>query len=183
MTAIAPHTIKLTELPSMPLEWYKALPKCAAVYLVLSSDNEVLYIGQSVNIQNRWRSHHIKRHLKKLYGVRIAWLQVSDSSLLETVELALIEFLKPKLNRPPTLNKKPRTPNVGLIALRKRINLTQRQLAKAVGVTEQTISNWETGLSEPLLTIPQTLALCKALRCSLDKLIDACEITKTENNP
>ncbi|VEP16173.1 Putative transcriptional regulator (fragment) [Hyella patelloides LEGE 07179] len=36
---------------------------------------------------------------------------------------------------------------------RKELGLTQRQIAEAVGVTVQTISNWETGLYNPKLTL------------------------------
>lgn len=168
MNAIAPHNINLLELPSLPLECYKTLPKCAAVYMVLSSENKVLYIGQSVNIQNRWRSHHRRKRLIKIPGLRIAWLQVSDFSLLESIELALIQFFTPKLNRP--ISTKNRKPNTALIKLRQNNGLTQKQVASFVGVTVQSVSNWETGLTEPLLTISQTLALCRVLQCSLEEL-------------
>lgn len=170
MSAIAPHQIKLTELPWLPFEWKQGLPTCAAVYIVLSSNDEVLYVGQSLNIRNRWQSHHMKRRLAKLSGVRIAWLQMSDSILLPSVETALIEFFQPKLNRPATKKKKEYNPKTALIALRKRANLTQRQVAKEMEVTVQSVSNWETGLSEPLLTLKQTLTLCRVLQCSLEEL-------------
>lgn len=202
MNAIAPESIKLSELPFVTLECYKTLPKCAAIYMVLSSENEILYIGQSVNIQSRWRSHHRRKRLIKIPDytsaknknltvnqdprhqpknsntrsdfyfqapcLRIAWLQINDLSLLESIELTLIEFFQPKLNRPiPTKDRKP---NTALVKLRLNNGLTQKQVASFVGVTVQSVSNWETGLTEPLLTIPQTLALCRVLQCSLEEL-------------
>jgi Predicted transcriptional regulators len=59
--------------------------------------------------------------------------------------------------------------------LRKKINLTQKELAELVYVSDKTISKWETGKSVPDLS---TLAiLAKALEVSL---IDLLEIPKEE---
>ncbi|KAM3101700.1 helix-turn-helix transcriptional regulator [Phormidesmis sp. 146-12] len=55
-------------------------------------------------------------------------------------------------------------------ALRKKLGLTQRQVADAIRVTDQTVSNWEAGRFEPKLTISQTQALCRILQCSLEEL-------------
>ncbi len=60
-----------------------------------------------------------------------------------------------------------------IMNLRKRLKLTQRQVAEAVGVTDQTISNWENEVYTPTLTPAQTLALCKVLQCSLEELVAA----------
>jgi len=57
-----------------------------------------------------------------------------------------------------------------LMQLRKRLGLTQKQVADAVGVTDQTVSNWEAGRFEPRLTIGQTQALCRILQCPLEEL-------------
>ncbi len=58
-----------------------------------------------------------------------------------------------------------------IVNLRKRLKLTQRQVAQAVGVTDQTVSNWEIGVYKPRLTPAQTLALCHVLKCSLEELV------------
>lgn len=50
---------------------------------------------------------------------------------------------------------------------RKELGLTQRQIAEAVGVTTQTVSNWETGLYTPTLTLDQTDKLCKILQADI----------------
>jgi len=60
-----------------------------------------------------------------------------------------------------------------IMNLRKRLNLTQRQVAHAIGVTDQTVSNWEQGVYSPRLTPAQTLALCRVLGCSLEELVAA----------
>lgn len=63
--------------------------------------------------------------------------------------------------------------------LRTEVGLTQEQLAKQIPdktgvktISQVSISKWETGQSQPELTIPQTKALCRALGKSLDELPD-----------
>ena len=46
-----------------------------------------------------------------------------------------------------------------LAELRRRTNMRQRDVARAVGVTAQAVSNWETGKSFPDLCILDELAL------------------------
>ncbi len=62
-----------------------------------------------------------------------------------------------------------------ILRLRRRLNLTQREVAQAIGVTDQTVSNWETGVYKPRLTPKQTRALCVILNCTLDELVAATE--------
>jgi len=59
-----------------------------------------------------------------------------------------------------------------LVRLRKSHDLTQKQIADALGVTVQTISNWEVGRAEPKLTIRQYKALLRVLQCSVEELPD-----------
>ena len=59
-----------------------------------------------------------------------------------------------------------------LLKLRKSRDLTQKQIADALGVTVQTVSNWEVGRAEPKLTIRQFKALLRVLQCSADQLPD-----------
>jgi DNA-binding XRE family transcriptional regulator len=67
-----------------------------------------------------------------------------------------------------------------LMRLRKRLGLTQKQVADAVGVTDQTVSNWEAGRFEPKLTISQMQALCRVLQCSLDELPSFTDAEKSD---
>jgi DNA-binding XRE family transcriptional regulator len=53
---------------------------------------------------------------------------------------------------------------------RKSLGLTQRQIAETVGVTVQTVSNWETGTYQPKLTIEQTEKLCAVLQTDIKGL-------------
>jgi putative transcriptional regulator len=49
------------------------------------------------------------------------------------------------------------------------LGLTQRDVAVAVDVSVQTVSNWETGrYREATLTLPQVKALCQVLQWSID---------------
>lgn len=88
-------------LPHLPLTDLKQLPARPAVYFALK-DEQVLYIGQSVNLQQRWTTHHRWQQLVKTEGdIRIAWLECSDISLLTEIERALIEHFIPPLNGSP----------------------------------------------------------------------------------
>ncbi len=59
-----------------------------------------------------------------------------------------------------------------IVSLRKQHDLSQRDIAQALGITDQTVSNWEQGRSEPRLTIRQIVLLCRILDCSLTDLDD-----------
>jgi transcriptional regulator with XRE-family HTH domain len=55
--------------------------------------------------------------------------------------------------------------------LRKQANLTQRQLADLVGVTESTIRNLENNRNG-VEQIERIVKLCRALNCQAEDLID-----------
>jgi DNA-binding XRE family transcriptional regulator len=57
-----------------------------------------------------------------------------------------------------------------LVSFRKQRSLSQRDIAQALGITDQTVSNWEKGRSEPRLTIRQVVLLCRILDCSVTDL-------------
>ena len=56
--------------------------------------------------------------------------------------------------------------------LRERVGLSQEALARLIGVTSKTVSNWERGSNPASLTVPQMKALCRALDVTLDELPD-----------
>lgn len=64
------------------------------------------------------------------------------------------------------------------MSLRKRVGLSQRQVAQAIDVQTQTVGRWEQGAS-PRLTPSQTKKLLEVFECSLDELIDAFEGSKS----
>jgi DNA-binding XRE family transcriptional regulator len=68
-----------------------------------------------------------------------------------------------------------------LVNMRDALGLTQKEIADELGVTEQTVRNWEHGRSVPKLTIPQTKRLCRLLRKSLEDLPDSFGPPKAES--
>ncbi|AUB42341.1 Excinuclease UvrABC, nuclease subunit [Nostoc flagelliforme CCNUN1] len=69
------------------------------IYFAISSNDEILYIGRSSNLRNRWKSHHRAVQLKsQSEDIRLAWLQVDDELLLPEIEAALIEHFAPAFN-------------------------------------------------------------------------------------
>jgi DNA-binding XRE family transcriptional regulator len=58
------------------------------------------------------------------------------------------------------------------VNMRLEKNLTQRDIAVALGVTEDTVANWERGRSTPKLTIPQVKKLCEILEKPIEALPD-----------
>ena len=57
-----------------------------------------------------------------------------------------------------------------ILKSRKKLQLSQEQLGQLVGVTRQTISNWE--LNETVPDARQLLALSRALQIGIDALVD-----------
>lgn len=99
MKVITPESLNLSALPSVPLINRKQLPPILGIYFAIDSLGVVQYIGQSINIRNRWVNHHRQSELKVVGNVSIAYLEVSEPSLLSEIEWALIEYFNPPLNR------------------------------------------------------------------------------------
>ncbi len=105
MSALAPESFDFSALPSLLLSDKGKLPSCAGVYFALSSQGRILYIGRSINIQERLRGHHRLQVLKAFEDVKIAWLTESDSLALRRIETILIEYFNPPLNKIPSYLK------------------------------------------------------------------------------
>lgn len=65
--------------------------------------------------------------------------------------------------------------------MREVLGLTQKDIADELGVTEQTVRNWEHGRSVPKLTIPQMKRLCRLLQRPLEEMPDSFGNVKTES--
>jgi len=63
-------------------------------------------------------------------------------------------------------------PLSALMRLRTLRHLTQKELADALGVTENTVANWERGRAIPKLTPSQFKTLVKMLQIGLEELPD-----------
>ncbi len=53
---------------------------------------------------------------------------------------------------------------------REELGLTQRDIGLALGKTDQTISNWETGIYEPKMTPREFKKLCELLKWSIEDM-------------
>ena len=56
---------------------------------------------------------------------------------------------------------------------RKKVGLTRRQVALAVGVVDSTVQKWEMDMHPPKLDPVQMRSLCQILQLTLDELADA----------
>lgn len=65
--------------------------------------------------------------------------------------------------------------------LRKRLDLTQRQLADMVGVTETTVRNWENNRSG-VDWFERIAKLCEALQCNPSELVTYQKIGEEESD-
>jgi hypothetical protein len=88
--------VNIDDLPSLPLEERSQLPPVPAIYFAIDSLGQVQYIGRSINLQQRWISHHQTRHLD---GARIAWMLVDSIELLPEIEKALVQWFNPPTQR------------------------------------------------------------------------------------
>lgn len=75
------------------------LPAAPGVYFVCDADGNVLYVGRSVNMQERWRHgrHHRYAQANEIEGVCIAWKSASLGDVTEA-EYRYIEELVPEWN-------------------------------------------------------------------------------------
>ncbi|MDJ0716911.1 MAG: GIY-YIG nuclease family protein [Prochloraceae cyanobacterium] len=103
---IKPEKINLTTLPTLHLRDKEKLPEKSGIYFALDSLGIVQYIGKANNLKNRWNNHHRENQLKGLNDIKIAYLEVSDPSLLTEIEKSLINRFKPGLNGTIVVNKK-----------------------------------------------------------------------------
>ncbi|MGB7088134.1 MAG: GIY-YIG nuclease family protein [Phormidesmis sp.] len=75
------------------------LPAVSAIYRVWHCDH-VVYVGQTKNLRERWKNHHILPKLLVHYGVdwRLDWIEISPLYLNRAEAFAYRHF-RPVLNR------------------------------------------------------------------------------------
>jgi hypothetical protein len=133
-----------TELPSLPLDHRRKLPNIPAVYFALGEGNEVLYIGKSVSLLNRWwgKSHHRFAQLESLGSVRLAWIELESKEFLDEVEQVLIEYFSPAMNgwRERTNNRERTDRNAQIIV---RLAPEEKEsFERAAEIAGQNLSDW-----------------------------------------
>jgi DNA-binding Xre family transcriptional regulator len=181
---INPELITPSTLPSLPLSRRKELPKKSGIYFALDSLEVVQYIGQSINIRNRWVNHHRQSELDVVGNVNIAYLEVSEPSLLNEIEWALIEHFNPPLNgllkRPNSLksNAKLTEPDRATVKnfssqktlirwnlneIMARYRIKSSDLAKQLQISNNAISKLKNAKTMPRIDGDKLNALCNAL--------------------
>ena len=98
-------------LPSVLLQNRAYLPNTGGVYFVIEKAL-ILYIGQTSNLQKRWRTHHRLPQLNGKKEVLISWLECRENERFE-LERDLIRLHSPLLNR----EKIPSNPDRAIISL------------------------------------------------------------------
>lgn len=94
-----PKVINVSELPSSLITNRGSLPSVASVYLVIDTSGKVRYVGQAKDLRRRWSAHNKAYEFGLLgVGVRVAWIEISDTALLSEIEKALIRHFLPDLN-------------------------------------------------------------------------------------
>jgi hypothetical protein len=97
----SPVMIELPPVDSLPFLLFAQraeLPEVSGVYIVFRG-TQVLYVGQSLNIRQRWANHHRISQLSDTD--RVAYMVVPSDCLIE-VENQYISLLQPSLNRTPS---------------------------------------------------------------------------------
>lgn len=92
------QSVQVLRLHSEPIQNKRNLPGQAGIYFVLDSSDQIRYIGLAKNIRTRWLGHHRLNEFRQLEDPRIAYLLISDVSLLASTETALIEYFQPDMN-------------------------------------------------------------------------------------
>jgi DNA-binding Xre family transcriptional regulator len=189
-------TIDPTALPCLPVAMRKQLPACPSIYFVME-DGEPVYIGRSINLNNRWVSHHRLNQLSS--DASISWLEVSDPLLLDGIERALIDYFCPRLNGtdviretkrlpihdlPPIELEEPNEPieDIGKKPDARQVAWKLRQLmahkrignadlAKHLGVHPNTVSRWKQADEMPKVSGAEIDGICGLLDCSVSQLL------------
>jgi hypothetical protein len=143
-------------LPYVALSETRYLPTCAGIYFAIEEGGAVGYIGQSLNIRLRWRSHPIAADLcapadlAMARRIRLAWLAVEDPQQLDQLQRAFIRRFRPRLNQThngePKPVEKPKTyrsytPTAWKLGDRPKI-LTAKQFAVETGISYPVIIEW-----------------------------------------
>jgi len=76
----------------------KKIPSVAAVYFVYTEPDIILYVGQAINLQQRWKSHRFLKMVLYDYKIELAWIPC-QLSVLSILERYYIQKLRPPFNK------------------------------------------------------------------------------------
>jgi len=175
---IDPEKIDFTLLPCVDLSDRNTMPKAAGIYFAIDSLGVIQYIGQTKNLNQRWRNdtHHKLVQLEGLGEITISYMLL-DESLLEEVESALINWFQPVLNGVgmpvPLLDGMDMICRLPQLMEARGIN--QKQLAAATGLSPTTVSKLYRNQLDRF-DKNTLLAICKYFECrSINELIEIVE--------
>lgn len=168
---IAPEYIDPSTLRALPLASRRQFPETTCIYFAIDSLGAVQYIGQSVNLRQRWAGHHRREHLEGLGGVRIAWIEISDRAFLNEIESALIDWFDPPLNSTRYRAVEPSSSVIITVKkLREQRKWSQNDLARKTGYSLQFIQKIEQGKAKSL-TLDAAERFCEAFGCEPGDLL------------
>lgn len=113
---------------SLPLKQREQLPPQPGIYVVVDAEQEVWYVGRSININARWngRGHHRYQQLSRTNNQRLykIYWQLFPIEQLNEKEQLYIDLFKPYLNysRVKTYARKPIQPSQEISRILKVIN-------------------------------------------------------------
>jgi hypothetical protein len=152
MSLLAPETIDIALLPCLPFEQRFALPNVPGVYFVLDTHNTVLYIGQTVSLCCRWRTHEKMCLFQELPALRIAYMEISDTHALYMAEKHAIYAFAPRYNE---RGKDILLPYKLRMPVSQELRLGLKDLARSRGLTLQKLV--EDILKSAVMDPPSTL--------------------------
>lgn len=178
--------IDLSALSRVRMVERRKLPAIMAVYIVITSDDIVEYVGQCTNLYRRWKHHESVFDMENPKTSFICWIPVDSIETLATLEMELILQLQPRINKrkrrsnPQPLVQYDELDSITPSTVRSRrlaMGLTQVELAGILQVTATTVLRWERSFSR----IPGLLKLSLACVESLfNKGIDIVDYFSTD---
>lgn len=146
------------DMPHGPLNCARTMPMLPGVYIVYQGE-EVLYVGKTQNLQQRWKAHHRRYQLTMFgEGVEIAWhaMPGSDPETRTQHEQSLITTFHPRLNKQtPVLNTTVPSPHKNhssgvnaIRAIRESQHKTRKDLAAFLNKSELTVWRYEENRSD-----------------------------------
>ncbi|MCP6763278.1 MAG: helix-turn-helix domain-containing protein [Fischerella sp. CENA71] len=165
-------TIDISTLPSVAIADRNTLPNVSAIYLVLDTYKTPLYIGKSIDIRQRWNTHHRLSQLKDIPGVTIAWIDIHDLTLLDSIENTFIDWFKPPLNGEKFRFSSSTVRQVKFVLkeVRKTKGWSQEYLAQKTGISLSYIQKIEQN-KVVQIALDYLDKLCHALDCDISDLL------------
>lgn len=134
-------SVELSRLPDgISLDYINTLPTLCGVYYMSDADNEIVYIGKSINIQKRIKQHFSKVDIKTgkmLKKVKSIHYELTGSELAALIKEAIeIKEIKPEINKALRRSDYP----YGVYI---ETNKDQYQVFKSAKITEEIEAKYE----------------------------------------